>query len=323
MSLGKVFDAFGPPRSASFRPDALASTGRADADRGRDGPTAGQAEGRCVFAQAGDVGNLLSTATATASSSTPIPAKCIASRRGASCHEPARAGCGALRERELATGRVRYLDDPEDMERLRRRKLGDYRLLPPPVDEYDDADDALRANRSSDASFPPAPGRPHCPSSGPSRASSNASRSRSRLDGDPSDAARRRDRRRSGRRRPPMSFTAREDVAGMQVLLDRDGRFAGRHRRQVRLECRQGACRLPRDHRQRAAVDRHGGHQGGAGRDGGDAFTDYTITAGGRGRAVRRLGSGRLRRARPSSSGCPSPRSRRCWPNASTWTRPI
>jgi hypothetical protein len=55
---------------------------------------------------------------------------------------------------------------------------------------------------------------------------------------------------------------ARRSPATLQVLLDAQGRIAGRHRRPFRLECRQGPGRLSRTDRRQSEVDRCGRDQG-------------------------------------------------------------
>ena len=133
-------------------PDALASRS-ADADRGGDGPTAGQAEG-VLLAQAGDVeifydgnGNRVIIDAYTGEVIAVQPPRRVRPMNRQALRR-------ALRERELDREERYYLDDPEDMERLRRRKLGDYRLLPPPVDEYDYP---YAAREPFVDEFPPAP----------------------------------------------------------------------------------------------------------------------------------------------------------------------
>jgi lipoprotein-anchoring transpeptidase ErfK/SrfK len=131
----------------------------------------------------------------------------------------------ALRLRELDREERYYLDDPEDMERLRRRKLGDYRILPPPVDEYDYPD----AREPFVDEFPPPPRRRTLPElrEQPPRVVERKPVERAPLN-EPADPSA------SGETivvdpaaPPPMNFTAREDVAGIQVLMDRTGASPG------------------------------------------------------------------------------------------------
>jgi lipoprotein-anchoring transpeptidase ErfK/SrfK len=128
-----------------------------------------------------------------------------------------------LRARELDRDERYYLDDPDDMERLRRRKLGDYRLLPPPVDEYDYRDEPFVEE------FPPAPRRRTLPElrEQPPRVVEREPVKRAPPD-EPAEPAT------PGETivvdpvaPPPMNFTAREDVAAIQVLMDRTGASPG------------------------------------------------------------------------------------------------
>ncbi|WP_394887034.1 L,D-transpeptidase family protein [Mesorhizobium sp. AaZ16] len=200
-------------------PDALASRS-ADADRGGDGLTAGQAEG-VHLAQAGDVeifydgnGNRVIIDAYTGEIIAVQPPRRVRPMNRQALRR-------ALREQELDREERYYLDDPEDMERLRRRKLGDYRLLPPPVDEYDYPDAAREPFVDE---FPPAPGRRALPELREEprvverepleEAPADPSAPGDTIVVDPVTP-------------PPMSFTAREDVAGIQVLMDRAGASPG------------------------------------------------------------------------------------------------
>jgi lipoprotein-anchoring transpeptidase ErfK/SrfK len=128
-----------------------------------------------------------------------------------------------LRARELDRDERYYLDDPDDMERLRRRKLGDYRLLPPPVDEYDYPDEPFVEE------FPPAPRRRTLPDlrEQPPRVVERESVERAPLDEPAEPAAPGETIVVDPVAPPPMNFTAREDVAGIQVLMDRTGASPG------------------------------------------------------------------------------------------------
>ncbi|NGO51552.1 L,D-transpeptidase [Allomesorhizobium camelthorni] len=132
----------------------------------------------------------------------------------------------ALRAQELDREERYYLDDPEDMERLRRRKLGDYRLLPPPVDEYDYPD---AAREPSIDEFPPAPRRRTLPElrEQPPRVVDREPVEREPLDEPAGPSAPGETIVVDPVAPPPMNFTAREDVAGIQVLMDRTGASPG------------------------------------------------------------------------------------------------
>lgn len=123
-----------------------------------------------------------------------------------------------LRARELDRDERYYLDDPEDMERLRRRKLGDYRLLPPPVDEYDYRDEPFVEE------FPPAPRRRTLPElrEEPPRVVERAPPDEPAEPATPGETI-----VVDPVAPPPMNFTAREDVAAIQVLMDRTGASPG------------------------------------------------------------------------------------------------
>lgn len=184
----------------------------------------------------------------------------------------------ALRARELDREERYYLDDPEDMERLRRRKLGDYRLLPPPVDEYD-YPDASREPSIDD--FPPAPQRRTLPElreeqqrfvtrepveRAPLDEPANPSAPGETIVVDPVTP-------------PPMNFTAREDVAAIQVLMDRagaspgviDGKFGSNVDKafEAYREMTGENLRPTNSEGIKAALTASGG----------DPFTTYTITA--------------------------------------------
>lgn len=132
----------------------------------------------------------------------------------------------ALRAQELDREERYYLDDPEDMERLRRRKLGDYRLLPPPVDEYDYPD---AAGEPFVDEFPPAPRRRTLPElrEEPPRVVEREPVGREPLDEPAGPSAPGETIVVDPVAPPPMNFTAREDVAGIQVLMDRTGASPG------------------------------------------------------------------------------------------------
>jgi lipoprotein-anchoring transpeptidase ErfK/SrfK len=184
----------------------------------------------------------------------------------------------ALRARELDREERYYLDDAEDMERLRRRKLGDYRLLPPPVDEYDYPD---AAEEPYVEEFPPAPGRRTLPElrEEQRRMVTREPVERAPLDEGPADLP-------SGETiivdpvaPPPLNFTAREDVAAIQVLMDRtgaspgviDGKFGSNVDKAFEAYRRMTGENLRPTNSE--------GIKKALAASGGDPFTTYTITA--------------------------------------------
>ncbi|MFU0505979.1 L,D-transpeptidase family protein [Pseudaminobacter sp. NGMCC 1.201702] len=141
-----------------------------------------------------------------------------------------------LRQRELRREDRYYLDDPEDMERLRRDRERGYEIYPEgPVEDYGDYSRGWR-----DEEFPPAPGRAFpdeelYPDQGFESEPQIVKREpveRAPLEGEimprtaepqPSD----RITVPGATIEPPTTFTAREDVAAIQVLMDRAGASPG------------------------------------------------------------------------------------------------
>jgi lipoprotein-anchoring transpeptidase ErfK/SrfK len=205
-------------------PDALASR-FAEAGRGTDRETAALAEG-LHLAQFGDVeifydgnGNRVILDAYTGEIIAIQPPRRVRPMNRQALRR-------ALRREELDREERYYLDDPEDMERLRRRKLGDYRLLPPPVDEYDYPNAAREPYIDE---FPPAPRRRTLPElqEEQRRVVTREPDERAPLDDAPADSSPGETIVVDPATPPPMNFTVREDVAAIQVLMDRTGASPG------------------------------------------------------------------------------------------------
>ncbi|RUM97782.1 L,D-transpeptidase [Pseudaminobacter arsenicus] len=134
----------------------------------------------------------------------------------------------ALREREWRDDERYYLDDPEDMARLRRDQLDPRRYPQPPVEDYRPYDDG---------GFPPAPGSDFpdeqiYPDEGIDSGPQIVTREpveRRPLDGQvaPSLPPMAEPTLPRATIEPPAAFSAREDVAAIQVLMDRTGASPG------------------------------------------------------------------------------------------------
>ncbi|MBZ9978775.1 MULTISPECIES: L,D-transpeptidase family protein [Mesorhizobium] len=183
-----------------------------------------------------------------------------------------------------------YLDDPQDMARFRRRQLEEEgRVIPPPADEYDPD-----GNGSVDA-YPPAPrddgsydnNYPDAPQPGTiKRQPLNEASIDPVRPADPTDQAAPSDQAASPPKAggktsvdPSLSLGARQDVAALQVLLDRggaspgviDGRFGSNVDKALAAYNQINGSSLK-------STDSVG-IQAALSQSGGDAFANYTITA--------------------------------------------
>lgn len=183
-----------------------------------------------------------------------------------------------------------YLDDPQDMARFRRRQLEEEgRVIPPPADEYDPD-----GNGSVDA-YPPAPrddgsydnNYPDAPQPGTiKRQPLNEASIDPVRPADPTDQAAPSDQaalppKAGGKTSvdPSLSLGARQDVAALQVLLDRggaspgviDGRFGSNVDKALAAYNQINGSSLK-------STDSVG-IQAALSQSGGDAFANYTITA--------------------------------------------
>jgi lipoprotein-anchoring transpeptidase ErfK/SrfK len=185
-----------------------------------------------------------------------------------------------------------YLDDPEDMARFRRKQLEEEgRVIPPPADEYDPnsdnsvevyppppQDDGNYDNNYPDAPQPAKPGTikrqplneasidPAQPAARTEQAAPSDQAALPPKAGDKTTVA------------PALSLGARQDVAALQVLLDRggaspgviDGRFGSNVDKALAAYNQITGSNL----RSTDAV----GIQAALAQSGGDAFANYTIT---------------------------------------------
>ncbi|TPK23129.1 hypothetical protein FJ872_04960 [Mesorhizobium sp. B2-5-9] len=183
-----------------------------------------------------------------------------------------------------------YLDDPQDMARFRRRQLEEEgRVIPPPADEYDPD-----GSGSVDA-YPPAPqddgsydnNYPDAPQPGIiKRQPLNEASIDPVRPADPTDQAAPSDQaalppKAGGKTSvdPSLSLGARQDVAALQVLLDRggaspgviDGRFGSNVDKALAAYNQINGSSLK-------STDSVG-IQAALSQSGGDAFANYTITA--------------------------------------------
>ncbi|TPK74386.1 hypothetical protein FJ527_20175 [Mesorhizobium sp. B2-4-18] len=183
-----------------------------------------------------------------------------------------------------------YLDDPQDMARFRRRQLEEEgRVIPPPADEYDpdgsgsvDAyPPAPREDGSYDNNYPDAPQPGTIKRQPLNEASIDPVRP-----ADPTDQAAPSDQaalppKAGGKTSvdPSLSLGARQDVAALQVLLDRggaspgviDGRFGSNVDKALAAYNQINGSSLK-------STDSVG-IQAALSQSGGDAFANYTITA--------------------------------------------
>ncbi|MDX8538065.1 L,D-transpeptidase family protein [Mesorhizobium abyssinicae] len=191
-----------------------------------------------------------------------------------------------LRMQELGRAPVEdddryYLDDPEDMARFRRRQLDEEgRVIPPPADEYDpygdnsvDAFPPVPDDEGNTATYPEAP-KPNTVKRQPLN---EASINPAQPDQD-TQASLPPDTGGKATVDPSLSLGARQDVAALQVLLDRagaspgviDGRFGSNVDKALAAYNEITGSNL----RSTDAV----GIQSALAQSGGDAFASYTIT---------------------------------------------
>ena len=148
-----------------------------------------------------------------------------------------------------------YLDDPEDMARFRRKQLEEEgRVIAPPADEYDpDSDNSVEAyppapqdDGGYDNTYPdaPQPAKPGTIKRQPLNEASidPCSRPAGRAAGQSGNAdGAAAGHRRQGRRRSVAVARRAPGRGGAAGPARPRRRFAGRDRRALRLECRQGA----------------------------------------------------------------------------------
>lgn len=184
-----------------------------------------------------------------------------------------------------------YLDNPEDMARFRRKQLEEEgRVIPPPADEYDPNGDnsvevyppAPQDDGSYDNNFPdaPQPAEPQIITRQPlDEASIDPGQPAAPTDQTmPEDQAALPPKIGGKTIEPSLSLGAREDVAALQVLLDRggaspgviDGRFGSNVDKALAAYNQITGSNL----RSTDAV----GIQSALAQSGGDAFANYTIT---------------------------------------------
>ncbi|MER9399619.1 L,D-transpeptidase family protein [Mesorhizobium sp. M0615] len=193
-----------------------------------------------------------------------------------------------MRARELGRAPVEdddryYLDDPEDMARFRRRQLDDQGRIPgPPIDEYDpESDRFLGAAPQDDANDRDT--YPEAPKSAEPRPVKRQPLNEASID--PAEPAAPAGQAalppKAGGKTvvdPSLSLGARQDVAALQVLLDRagaspgvvDGRFGSNVDKALAAYNQITGSNL----RSTDAV----GIQAALAQTGGDAFANYTIT---------------------------------------------
>jgi lipoprotein-anchoring transpeptidase ErfK/SrfK len=183
----------------------------------------------------------------------------------------------AMRERRLPEGERYYLDDPEDVERLRREKLRDAGIIPaPPIEDYED----YSRRELPEGLDPYAPRRafpdePEIiarePAPGPIE--------RMPLDDGANPPAGTPNIVEGGAIDPSLRLGAREDVAALQILLDRrgaspgviDGRFGSNVDKAIisyRLITKEDLKSTDAEGIKKALAA-----------SGGDPFTSYTLTA--------------------------------------------
>jgi len=192
-----------------------------------------------------------------------------------------------MRERELGRAPVEddgdYLGDPEDMARYRRRQLDDQgRIIEPPVDEYDPGSDRLLGGYPQDDGNG-ADTYPEAPKSAEPRPIKRQPLNEAAID--PAEPAAPSDQAalppKAGGKTvvdPSLSLGARQDVAALQVLLDRagaspgviDGRFGSNVDKALAAYNQITGSNL----RSTDAVR----IQAALAQTGGDAFANYTIT---------------------------------------------
>ncbi len=193
-----------------------------------------------------------------------------------------------MRERELGRAPVEdddryYLDDPEDMARFRRRQLDDQGGIPgPPIDEYDPESDRFLGGYPQDNAND-ADTYPEAPKSAEPRPVKRQPLNEASID--PAEPAAPSDQaalppKAGGKTMvdPSLSLGARQDVAALQVLLDRagaspgviDGRFGSNVDKALAAYNQITGSNL----RSTDAV----GIEAALAQTGGDAFANYTIT---------------------------------------------
>lgn len=184
-----------------------------------------------------------------------------------------------------------YLDDPEDMARFRRKQLEEEgRVIPPPVDEYDPNSDnsvdayppAPQDDGSYDNSYPDAP-QPAKPGTIKRQPLNEAAIDPVQPDVQQADpetqASLPPDTGGKAAVDPSLALGVRQDVAALQVLLDRggaspgviDGRFGSNVDKALAAYNQITGSNL----KSTDAV----GIQAALAQSGGDAFASYTITA--------------------------------------------
>ena len=182
-----------------------------------------------------------------------------------------------------------YLDDPEDMARFRRKQLEEEgRVIPPPADEYDpNGDNSVEAyppapqdDGNYDNSYPDAPARPGTIKRQPlNEAAIDPAQPDVEQVNPDTQASLPPDTGGKAAVDPSLSLGVRQDVAALQVLLDRggaspgviDGRFGSNVDKALAAYNQITGSNLK-------STDTVG-IQAALAQSGGDAFASYTITA--------------------------------------------
>lgn len=192
-----------------------------------------------------------------------------------------------MRARELGRAPVEdddryYLDDPEDMARFRRKQLEEQGQIPgPPIEEYDPNSDRFLGGYPQDDATDDGDVYPEAPKSAEPRPVKRQPLNEASIDpAAPGDQAALPPKTDGGKTvvDPSLSLGARQDVAALQVLLDRagaspgviDGRFGSNVDKALAAYNQITGSNL----RSTDAV----GIQAALAQTGGDAFANYTIT---------------------------------------------
>ncbi|MBU2191862.1 MAG: L,D-transpeptidase [Alphaproteobacteria bacterium] len=183
-----------------------------------------------------------------------------------------------------------YLDDPEDMERLRRERLREQGILTaPPIEEYDDYS-GRGLPRGLDNTFPEAPRRiyreePEIIAREPIERAPLVERAPLAEPNAPAEEYRRLKPNTpptteiiEEQAEPPTSFGAREEVAALQVLLDRRGASPGVIDGRFGSNVDKAIIAYRAITRENLKSTDSAGIKKALAESGGDPFTTYTIT---------------------------------------------